>query len=208
MTDGFQKSSDLPYICAEVHGPQLPGALVCDTFAKDEKIPGERVVVAMLDVRRSVCDNAILPVSRMIEMKRGIHLPSRQISGLPQGKSRSALRSVTNIATTRVPHMGRIPSSQLRVASDAEPTAVHATGCVIYPQWLGRTKRTRFFGSCKARRDRSGAASIATHKRVESTPCLEGNGPLPSCRVLVAITFSSNFPVLLIAVLVRQLVEA
>jgi hypothetical protein len=70
------KSSDLPYICADVHGPQLPGALACDTFAKDEKIPGETVVVAILDVRRSVCDNTILPVSRIIRMKRGIHLPS------------------------------------------------------------------------------------------------------------------------------------
>jgi hypothetical protein len=177
--EAILKSSDLPYICAEVHGPQLPGALVCDTFANDEKIPGETVVVAMLDVRRNVCDNTILPVSRMIKMERGIHLPSRQISGLPQGKSRSALRSVTNIATTRVPHMGRILSSQLRVASDAESTTVHAIGYAIYSQWLGRTKRTRFLGSCKARCDRSGAASIAVHERVESTPCLEAMDPFP-----------------------------
>jgi hypothetical protein len=120
-----------------------------------------------------------LPVSWMIKMERGIHLPSRQISGLPQGKSRSALRSVTNIATTRVPHMGRILSSQLRVASDAESTTVHAIGYAIYSQWLGRTKRTRFLGSCKARCDRSGAASIAVHERVESTPCLEAMDPFP-----------------------------
>ena len=37
-----------PRSWAEVHGSQPPGVIVCDTFANDVKVDGQRVVVAIL----------------------------------------------------------------------------------------------------------------------------------------------------------------
>jgi hypothetical protein len=201
------KSSDLPYICAEVHGPQLPGALVCDTFANDEKIPGETVVVAMLDVRRNVCDNTTACELDDQNGKRDspafttdIRVTARKISvGFKKCHQHSDDKGAA------------YGKDSFISATCSQRCRVHNCPC----DWLCNLfsmawahEANAFLGILQSALRSLWCSLNCGPRTCREHTLIGGNGSLLSFRVLFAMTFSSNLPVLLIAVLVRPLVEA